>query len=104
MLNYLVKNKASDKINQTRNQTRENQIRETKPTPSQNQNKPANLKIKVESKAVPDFKSFLKNKKLDRAVAVNFLVEYQMPYAIKTRKWGQQLPAIKWEYQTLPRG
>ena len=43
MLSYLVKTKASETINQTRNQTRENQSSETKPTPSQNQNKPANL-------------------------------------------------------------
>ena len=92
MLNYLVKTKASKTINQTRNQTRENQSSETKPTPSQNQNKPANLQIKVKSQAVPDLKSFLKNKKLDReqnfrshSQAVSFLVEYQMPYDTKTR-------------------
>ena len=66
MLSYLVKTKASETINQTRNQTRENQSSETKPTPSQNQNKPANLQIKVKSQAVPDLKSFLKHKKLDR--------------------------------------
>ena len=66
MLSYLVKTKASETINQTRNQTRENQSSETKPTPPQNQNKPANLKIKGKSQAVPDLKSFLKNKKLNR--------------------------------------